>query len=588
MQQTNNRTQYDAMTGADGPDEGVLRVVPLGGLGDIGKNMMVLEYGDDLILIDAGSMFPYEETPGVDLIIPDTEYLLERQERLRAIILTHGHEDHIGALPFLLEFGIAVPIYGADLTIGIVESKFEDEQVPPEALQLLHKVDVTSRLDLGSFQVEFFQVNHSFPSSMGISIQTPLGRIIHTGDFKFDDNPVLDQPIDEARLRQWGDEGVLLLMADSTNAEEDMATSSEASIEDTLQYLFAQAPGRIFLTTFASNISRVQQVVQLAHRNGRRVGLVGRSMFRYVGNAIDLGYLQFGWQDLLHTRQIENEPDAEVAVLVTGSQGEQLSALNRMSLNGHRDHGIRPTDTVIISASPIPGNEVKFYSMVNRLFEQGANVIYSNLADIHVSGHGSQRENERMLALVRPRFFAPVHGEYRHLVLNKRNAVAFGMPEADIFVLADGQILEIENVYGTEQPTGRAALAHCDAWLGAKIPSGLILVDGTMISDDGQVLKERKWLRDGGLLGCVIVYDAGQKSLQRAPDIFTRGLLYREEQGDFHERARQLASRQCLRAMRQKNSGKRHIEQAVQRVLNQYCREELGRRPVIVVRLIAA
>ncbi len=523
MNQQDNRTDYGALEVADRPDEGVLRVVPLGGLGNIGKNMMILEYEDDLILIDAGSLFPHEETPGVDLIIPDTEYLLERQDRLRAIILTHGHEDHIGALPFLLEFGIAVPIYGADLTIGIVESKFEDENVPPAALKLLHKVDVESRLDLGSFQVEFFQVNHSFPSSMGISIQTPLGRVIHTGDFKFDANPVLDKPIDEERLRQWGDEGVLLLMADSTNAEEDVATSSEATIEDTLQHLFDQAPGRIFLTTFASNISRVQQVILLAHRNGRQVGLAGRSMFRYVGNAIDLGYLDIGWQDLLSARQIENEPDTRVVVLVTGSQGEQLSALNRMSLGGHRDHGIRPTDTVIISASPIPGNEVKFYSMVNRLFQQGADVIYSNLADIHVSGHGSQRENERMLALTRPRFFAPVHGEHRHLVLNKRNAIAFGMPAEDVFVLADGQILEMENEAGKELPGGREALTYCDAWLGEQIPAGQILVDGSIISDDEQVLKERKWLRDGGVLGCVIVYNAGEKSLRGAPDIFTRG-----------------------------------------------------------------
>ncbi len=586
MNQQDNRVSYEVTDVVDRPGDGVLRVVPLGGLGDIGKNMMVLEYEDDLILIDAGSLFPHEETPGVDLIIPDTEYLLERQDRLRAIILTHGHEDHIGALPFLLEFGVSVPIYGADLTIGIVESKFEDENVPREALKLLHKVNVDSCLDLGHFQVEFFQVNHSFPSSMGISVRTPLGRIIHTGDFKFDANPVLDKPIDEERLHQWGDEGVLLLMADSTNAEQDVATSSETTIEDTLQLLFAQAPGRIFLTTFASNISRVQQVVQLAHRNGRRVGLVGRSMFRYVGNAIDLGYLDIGWQDLLSARQIENETDTEVLVLVTGSQGEQLSALNRMSLGGHRDHGIRPTDTVIISASPIPGNEVKFYSMVNRLFERGGDVIYSNLADIHVSGHGSQRENERMLALVRPRFFAPVHGEYRHLILNKRNAIAFGMPEEDIFVLAEGQILELENVYGEELPAARSALDHCEAWLGDKISTGQILVDGSIISDDEQVLKERKWLRDGGVLGCVIVYDAGDKSMLGAPETFTRGLLYPEEQREFHERAQHLASRKFRRSMRQ-NDSKRNIQQAVQRVLSQYCREELGRRPVIIVRLIA-
>ncbi len=579
--------QTDTVTERSAPPAGVLRLVPLGGLGDIGKNMMLIEYEEDLIVIDAGSMFPTEETPGVQLIIPDVEYLLERKDNVRGVVLTHGHEDHIGALPFLInDFGLEVPIYGADLTIGVVEHKLRDEGLNDAAASLLREVDTRTRLPLGCFEVEFFQVNHSFPSSMGISVRTPLGRIVHTGDFKFDAHPVVDDPLNEERLAQWGREGVLLLMADSTNAEETIATDSESVIEDKLQELFEQAPGRVFLSTFASNISRQQQVIHLARRNGRRVGWVGRSMFTYGGNAIRLNYLDIQRQALLSKQEINEEPDATVCVLITGSQGEPLSALNRMSKESHRDHDIRPTDTVIISASPIPGNEVAFYSMVNRLFRLGAEVVYPDLADIHVSGHGSQRENQRMLQLLRPRYFVPVHGEYRHLLLNARSAYAVGVPEDAVFILEDGQCLEMGYAQGAASANGQGP-AFPRAWPGARVSAQQIVIDGHVISDNDQIIKERQWLMEGGVVACVIPYDARRRKMLGQPQIFSRGFLYPEEETEFYARVQALVTRQFNKLTTPGvRNNPRDIEKDLRGALNRFCRQEFGRRPVIVSRLL--
>ncbi len=566
------------------PDPGVLRLVPLGGLGTIGKNMMLVEFEEDILVVDAGSMFPSEEEPGVNLIIPDVAYLLENQDRVRAIVLTHGHEDHIGALPFLInDFGLEVPIYGADLTMGVVRHKLQDRKVPREALDLLQVVDVDSRLQIGCFEVEFFQVNHSFPSSMGTAIQTPVGRIIHTGDFKFDEQPVVDEPVNEARLARWGEEGVLLLMADSTNAEEVSPTSSEITIENKLQELFEEAPGRIFVSTFASNVSRLQQVITLARRNGRRVGWVGRSMFTYGDNAVSLNYLDFDKQDLLSTREINTLPDEDVCVLITGSQGEPMSALNRLSQEAHRDHDIRPTDTVMISASPIPGNEVAFYGMVNRLFRLGAEVFYHCLVDIHVSGHGSQRENRRMMSLLRPRYFVPVHGEYRHLLLNARNAHQAGLHEDNIFILEDGQVLALEQTGGPGDP----GLPETRAWYAETVSAAHILIDGHVISDSAQIIKERHWLKQGGVISCVIGYDARRRQMLGQPLIHTRGFLYPEEESEFHGQARKLVTKQFNKlTARGIRTSRKDIEQDVRGVLNRFCKSEFGRRPLIMTKLL--
>ncbi len=563
---------------------GVLRLVPLGGLGTIGKNMMLVEFEDDILVVDAGSMFPTAEEPGVSLIIPDMEYLLDNRDRVRAIVLTHGHEDHIGALPFLLnDFGLKVPIYGADLTMGVVRHKLQDQRVSSEDLDLLRVVDVESRLQLGCFEVEFFQVNHSFPSSMGASIKTPVGRLIHTGDFKFDERPIVDDPVNEERLARWGEEGVLLLMADSTNAEEVSPTNSEATIEDNLQKLFEEASGRIFVSTFASNVSRLQQVITLARRNGRRVGWVGRSMFTYGNNAVQLNYLDFNKQEMLSTKEINNLPGQEVCVLITGSQGEPMSALNRLSQETHRDHDIRPTDTVIVSASPIPGNEVAFYGMINRLFRLGAEVLYHCLVDIHVSGHGSQRENQRMLSLLRPRYFVPVHGEYRHLLLNARNAHRVGMHEDDIFVLEDGEVLSLERTGGP----GSDGLPETRAWYDEHVSATQILVDGHVISDSAQIIKERHWLKEGGVVSCVIGYDPRNRRMLGQPLIHTRGFLYPEEESEFHGPAHQLVTKLFHKlTARGVRTSPKDIEQDVRRALQRFCRSEFGRRPVVMSKLL--
>ena len=567
----------------------ILRITPLGGLGDIGKNMMVVEYDEDMVLIDAGSMFPVEETPGIRLMIPDLAYVLDNSERLRAILLTHGHEDHIGALPFLLEFGIEVPIYGSDLTIGIVESKLTDRDYQLfGAVRQLRSVDTDTVLSLGAFEAEFFQVNHSFPSSLGISLNTPLGRVIHTGDFKFDDNPILGRPIDVDRLEAWGREGVLLLMADSTNAEEDLATSSETAIEDKLQELFEQAPGRIFVSTFASNTARVQQVLNLARRNGRKVGLVGSSMFRYTENAVKLDYVDLDWNSILGDQDIDKADPGTVCVLITGSQGEELSALNRLSLDNHRFHQVRSDDTVIISATPIPGNEKNYYNMVNRLFRRGANVIYADLADIHVSGHGSLRENARMLDLLSPRFFLPVHGEYRHLELNRRAAVEHGMPNQDVLILEDGASLEFGHWNRDFDPEdGTAWLSRCLVREADPVSAERIVVDGSVVSDDTSILNERRLLRDGGMLVCVVNYNSRTWEMQGAPVLVSRGALYREEQRDFHNLARQAVVKRFGAMAGNPGTKAADVERDLVRVLRRICREELGRNPFVVVKLAA-
>ena len=567
----------------------ILRVTPLGGLGDIGKNMMVVEYDEDMVLIDAGSMFPVEETPGIRLMIPDLAYVLDNRERLRAVLLTHGHEDHIGALPFLLEFGIEVPIYGSDLTIGIVESKLTDRDYQLfESVRQLRTVDTETVLQLGAFEAEFFQVNHSFPSSLGISLNTPLGRVIHTGDFKFDENPILGRPIDVNRLETWGREGILLLMADSTNAEEDLATSSEIAIEDKLQELFEEAAGRIFFSTFASNTARVQQVLNLAERNGRQVGLVGSSMYRYTENAVKLRYVDLDWNNLLSDQDIDKgEPD-KICVLITGSQGEELSALNRLSLDNHRFHQVRSDDTVIISATPIPGNEKNYYNMVNRLFRRGANVIYADLADIHVSGHGSLRENARMLDLLSPRFFLPVHGEYRHLELNRRAAVEHGMPEQDVLILEDGGCLEFGHWNRDFEPgDGDALLSRCLVREGEPVSAERIVVDGSVVSDDHGILNERRLLRDGGMLVCVVNYSARAWEMRGSPVLVSRGALYREEQRDFHNLARQAVAKRFAAMAGNPGTKASDIERDLVRVLRRICRDELGRNPFVVVKLAA-
>lgn len=497
----------------------ILRVIPLGGVGEIGKNMLALEYNQDILVIDAGLMFPESDMLGVDVVIPDIEYLVERKDWVRAIILTHGHEDHIGALPYILP-DLPVPVYATPLTRGLVEVKLKEARITGTQL---HTIDTKDVLELGPFKVEFFHVCHSIPDAVGLAITTPVGLVVHVTDYKFDAHPVDGKLTDFAKLSELGDRGVLLLLSDSTNAERSGFTPSEREVGVAFDRLFSQATGRVIVATFASNISRVQQVITTARRYNRRVGTVGRSMVSNVKMASQLGYLDATAEDLLNTDQINNLPANQVAVVCTGSQGEPTSALVRMAMEEHRHLKIRPGDMVIISATPIPGNEVLVNRTINNLFRLGADVHYSDLGDVHVSGHGSQEDYKLLFSLTRPRFFVPIHGEYRHLVLHARLALEMGMTAEQVQVIESGQVLLVE----TEQIT-----------VGERVTEGHVLVDGMTVGEISEVvLRDRHHLSQDGFVVAIVAVDS-KGEVVAAPEILTRGFVSVNDREDLLNQAR--------------------------------------------------
>lgn len=486
----------------------ILRVIPLGGVGEIGKNMMVLETAGRLLVIDAGLMFPESDMFGVDIVVPDIAYLVDRADQVEAILLTHGHEDHIGALPYVLD-QLDVPVYAMRLTRGLAEVKLRQRGLLPQAR--LHTIDPDDVLRLGPFTVEFFHVCHSIPDTVGVAVTTPAGTVVYSSDYKFDQQPVDGRLTDYAKLQMLGERGVLLLLSDSTNAEVDGFTPSEKEIEATFERIFASAPGRIIIATFASNISRVQQVLGLARRFDRRLGLVGRSMRDNARMAIGLGYLDVEPSDLLTYDEMERLPGNQVAIVCTGSQGEPTSALVRMSMEEHRV-AIRPGDTVVISSVPIPGNEELVNRTIDNLFRLGADVLYHELAHVHVSGHGSREDHKLMLNLVRPKYFIPIHGEYRHLVLHGRLAASMGIPQENILVIESGQVVE----FG---PHG--------ARLAEQVTEGHVLVDGLGVGDIGQVvLRDRRHLARDGFLVAIVGVDATNGEVLVEPEILSRGFVY--------------------------------------------------------------
>ncbi|MEE8619159.1 MAG: ribonuclease J, partial [Dehalococcoidales bacterium] len=417
-----------------------LKIIPLGGLSEIGKNMIVMEYGGDIIVIDVGLMFPEEEMLGIDLVIPDISYLMERRERIRGIVITHGHEDHIGALPFLLP-QLNAPVYSTKLAQGLIQVKLKERKALDGAE--LKVVSPGEQITLGKFGIEFYPVCHSIPDSVGLIIHTPVGVIVHSGDFKLDYTPVSGKPTDLSRLAQLGAQGVLLLLSDSTYAELPGYTPSEKVVGETLDHIMADAPGRVIVTTFSSLISRIQQVIDAAAKHERRVFIVGRSMNDTVRMSLELGYLNAPDGILGRLDEIRGMPQNKIVFITTGSQGEPTSALVRMANRDHRQVHIQRGDTIVISATPIPGNEAVVNRTVDNLFKQGAQVIYSKLAQVHVHGHGSQEELKLLLNLVKPRYFMPIHGEYRHLSLHAKLAQTVGIPKDNTFVLEDGDILEL-------------------------------------------------------------------------------------------------------------------------------------------------
>lgn len=541
-----------------------VQIIPLGGLGEIGKNMTVFRYGDDMILIDAGLMFPEDDMLGIDLVIPDFSYLLENKDKVRGIFLTHGHEDHIGALPYVLK-QLDVPVYGTALTLGILEGRLEENGVSSSNLEIIKPGD---KITAGAFKMDFLRVNHSIPDAIAMAITTPIGVIIHTGDFKIDHTPVDGQVTEFNKFAEYGDRGVLLMLADSTNAERRGFTPSERSVGKIFDEQFAMAKSRIIVATFSSNVHRIQQVIHSAYKYGRKVAVMGRSMVNVVNIAIELGYLQVPKGVLIDIDETNDYRADQIVICTTGSQGEPMSALTRMARNDHKKVGIVPGDTVIISATPIPGNEKLVSNTINLLYKLGANVVHERESGVHVSGHASQEELKLMHNLVRPKFFIPVHGEYRHLITHAKVAMDLGMPKENIVIADNGAVIEL-----TKTGIGIAG----------RIPSGKVLVDGLGVGDVGNiVLRDRRQLSQDGIMIVVVTLDSETCAVVAGPDIVSRGFVYVREAEDLMDGAKekvQLALDKC-----QDNGVTEwsQIKNAVKDALGKYLYEKTRRRPMIL------
>lgn len=542
-----------------------LFLIPLGGLGEIGKNMMAVRYGENILVIDCGLMFPEEEMLGIDVVIPDISYLLENKEIVRGIVLTHGHEDHIGALPYVLR-DLNVPIYGTKLTLGLLKNKLKEQSMCDKAK--LNIVKPREYVQIGPFEIEFIRVSHSIPDSVALAVRTPIGILVHTGDFKIDQTPVDGEVTDFFRLASLGEKGVLVLLSDSTNVERIGYTMSERVVGNTFDEAFRLAQERIIVATFASNVHRLQQVITTAHKYGRKVAVVGRSMVNVVKTAYELGYLHVPEGVLIELDETRNYPNNEITILCTGSQGEPMSALTRMAAGEHKQVEIIAGDNIIISATPIPGNEKLVTRTIDRLFEQGANVIYEKFSGIHVSGHPSQEELKLMLNLVRPKFFVPIHGEYRMLIKHAELAREMGIPPERILVAENGQVLEFT------RHSGRKA---------GKVPAGRILVDGLGIGDVGNiVLRDRKVLSQDGILIVVVTIKGETGEVVAGPDVVSRGFVYVRESEALMEEVKEKVSSTMKKCSLNGISEWAAIKSQVRDVLSKFLYEKTRRRPMIL------
>lgn len=546
-----------------------LRLVPLGGLGEIGKNMMAVEYGDDIIIIDAGLMFPDEEMLGVDLVIPDTTYLNDKLDRIRGIFITHGHEDHIGALPYVLPRLNFPPIYSFQLTLGLIGVKLREHRLLD--LANLNVVDQTTTVKAGQFTVSFVRVNHSIPDAVAIVARTPVGILVHTGDYKFDYTPVDQPPADISALARLGEEGVLLLCGDSTRVESPGFTPSERVLNSTFDEVFAHADGRILIATFASLISRVQQVVDTAEKHGRKVALVGRSMVNNAQMAIELGYLRVPAGMLIRAEDIGHVPANELAIICTGSQGEPTSALTRIANSDHRLVQIQRGDTVVLSSTPIVGNERAVSHNIDNLIKLGAVVLYQGRMQVHVSGHGSREEVKLMLALLRPRYVMPVHGEYRMLAEHAKLAVEMGVAPANVVIGQDGDVIEVSPDRGID------IVDH--------VPCGNVYVDGLGVGDIGQVvLRDRRLLSSDGVIVVVVTVDSDTGELAAGPDIISRGFVYERESEGLLEGARSVVERAISRHTQQRGNvvDWNFIKNKIRDSLSEFVYQKIKRRPMIL------
>ncbi|AGG07510.1 ribonuclease J [Dehalococcoides mccartyi] len=540
-----------------------LKIVPLGGLGEIGKNMMSVEYGEDIILIDCGLMFPEEEMLGIDLVIPDISYVLENREKVRGIVITHGHEDHIGALPYILP-QINVPIYCTKLTQGLISVKLKEAK-------LLHQTKINVILSdgtfkLGKLKVDFYPVCHSLPDSVGLVIQTPIGAVVHSGDFKLDYTPVDGKPTNLSRLAMLGARGVLLLMSDSTHVELPGYTPSETVVGENIDRIIGAATGRVLVTTFASLISRQQQVIDAAAKYGRKLFFAGRSMTEIHKMATDLGYLKVPEGLVCNIEQLQRVPPEKVVLMTTGSQGEPTSALVRIANRDFRHVHIMKGDTVIISASPIPGNESLVSRTIDSLFRQGAKVFYDRIAKVHVHGHASQEELKLVLNLVKPKYFVPVHGEYRHLTMHAELARTMGVAPENAFVMEDGDILELNTKSG--RITG-------------KVPSGNVYVDGLSVGDvGGVVLRNRRMLSQDGIVVAIVAINKQTGMLVGRPDIVSRGFVDPDESKAMLDASRDLIIKLLDHDGKDIPEGAMYND--VKETLNKFYYEQTKRRPMVI------
>lgn len=499
-----------------------LKIIPLGGLYEVGKNMTAIEYDDEIILIDCGMTFPENEMLGIDIVIPDITYLLNNEDKVKGILLSHGHEDHIGSLPYILK-KINVPVYGTKLTLGLVENKLKEHNLKNVDLNV---IEPSKSINIGQYEIDFIRTVHSIPGSVAMAIHTPVGIVVSTGDFKIDFTPIDGKGTDFYKLAELGERGVLLLMADSTNVDRPGYTMSEKSVGHSFNNIFRDAKQRIIVATFASNVYRVQQIINSAVLFHRKVVVSGRSMVNVVGVASELGYLDIPEDTLIDVRDMKDYPNDKVVVITTGSQGEPMSALSRIASSSHKQIELIPGDLVILSASPIPGNEKTVSKVINQLLEKGADVVYESLADVHVSGHACQEELKLMHSLLRPKYFIPIHGEYRHLKKHAELAQELGMDRENIFIAKNGSVVNFTENSGNV--TG-------------SVPSGNILVDGLGVGDVGDmVLKDRKHLSSDGLIVVIATIDKEDKSITTNPYILSRGFVYVKDSEALMTEAKQI------------------------------------------------
>lgn len=541
-----------------------LKLIPIGGLQEIGKNCTIVEYGNDMVMIDCGLTFPDQDMLGVDIVIPDFTYVEENKDKLRGIFVTHGHEDHIGAIPYFLK-SVDTNVYCSKLTKGLLENKFKEHGLNPNRIKM---VNVNNKVNVGDLSVEFIRVSHSIPDSCSIAVKSPVGTILFTGDFKMDFTPIDGDPTDIQRLAELGKKGLLAVYADSTNVERPGHSLSEKEVGDTFIRIFGQVSGRIIVATFASNLHRVQQVIYAAEKYNRKVALSGRSMLNNVKIASDLGYLKVKSNTLIDMKNIKSYADDEIVVLSTGTQGEPLSALTRMANGEHKQIHLNETDTVILSSSAIPGNEIAINNTINKLTKIGVNIIYASLAKVHASGHACQEEIKLMYQLTTPKYLLPAHGEARQLQTHQQIAEDMGMDKDKIFILENGDVLEFTKK--TAKVTG-------------KVTAGKVLVDGSGIGDVGNiVLKDRKHLSEDGLMVVSITFDRNTQALLAGPEIVSRGFVYVKENQDIIENSKEVVLRSVEKCQKEEIRALSQIKYQIREDLKSYLYNELGRDPMIL------